>query len=128
MMRLTAPLVIVVVGVSFSLAGCFGPTGIESSIIDLKPVPRIIDIDVASVMLTKKTVFDHVATMVTGQDCSTPRAERDGAYCVKWPEPPVPPTEVYCYSTLARPTCYSQTYNQSNDHLVGFVPASIATK
>ena len=128
MMRLQAPLVIIVMCFSSVLSGCVSPTGLESSTLHLKTVPAYFNVDVASLMLTKKTVFDHVATFATGQDCSTPRAERDGPYCAKWPEPPAPPPEVYCYATLARPTCYSQAYNQSNDHLVGFVPASVTTK
>jgi hypothetical protein len=81
-------------------------------------------IEIASVMATKKTLFDHVATWVTGQDCSSVRAEGNGDYCVDWPKTPMPPQQVYCYSTIARPTCYAQPYTQGNDHLIGFVPAS----
>jgi hypothetical protein len=81
------------------------------------------NLEVISVMTTKKTIGDHLATWVTGKDCSTVRAEREGAWCVDWPSPPAPPTQVYCYASLARPSCYSQPYNEGNDRLIGFVPA-----
>ena len=128
MMRLPAPLAILVECSRFVLTGCFDNGGLYSNITDLKPVPKLLNVEVLSLGMTKKTLFDHVATWMTGQDCSTPRAERDGAYCTKWPDPPAPPPEVYCYSTLARPTCYSQAYVQGNDHLIGFVPASVVVR
>ncbi len=81
------------------------------------------NLEVLSVINTKKTLGDHVATWITGKDCSTVRAQREGAWCVDWPAPPAPPQQVYCYASLARPSCYSQPYNQGNDRLIGFVPA-----
>lgn len=73
---------------------------------------------------THKTISDHIVGFLTGKDCSSPRAERGDAYCMEWPDKPAPPPQVYCYSTLARPTCYSQPYNEGNDRLIGFVPAA----
>jgi hypothetical protein len=125
MMRRTAPLVISVVGLLMALSGCADNTMLRTSPEALKVKYAWLNIEVASLVVTKKTLFDHVATWVTGEDCSSPRAERSEPYCVKWPGPPPPPPEVYCYSSLARPTCYSQAYDQGNDHLIGFVPASI---
>lgn len=81
------------------------------------------NLEVLSVINTKKTLGDHVATWITGKDCSTVRAQREGAWCVDWPAPPAPPQQVYCYASLARPSCYSQPYNEGNDRLIGFVPA-----
>lgn len=81
------------------------------------------NLEVMSVINTKKTLGDHLATWVTGKDCSTLRAQREGAWCVDWPAPPAPPQQVYCYASLARPSCYSQPYNEGNDRLIGFVPA-----
>lgn len=80
-------------------------------------------LEVLSVVNTKKTLPDHVATWVTGKDCSTIRAQRGGAWCVDWPAPPAPPQQVYCYASLAKPSCYAQPYNEGNDRLIGFVPA-----
>ncbi|MCR6631563.1 MAG: hypothetical protein NVV74_16820 [Magnetospirillum sp.] len=74
-------------------------------------------------MTTKKTLGDHVATWITGKDCSSVRAEREGAWCVDWPSPPPPQSQVYCYASIARPSCYAQPYNEGNDRLIGFVPA-----
>jgi len=108
------------------LAGCAYPTtqGINTNALAGKDPMQWTSLELVSVVATKKTIFDHVATWVTGRDCSTPRAEREGAYCVDWPEAPPPPPQVYCYASLARPTCYPQPYNQGNDRLIGFVPAS----
>ena len=83
----------------------------------------LVNLEVLSVINTKKTLGDHVATWITGKDCSTIRAQREGAWCVDWPAPPAPPAQVYCYASLARPRCYSQPYNEGNDRLIGFVPA-----
>jgi len=84
----------------------------------------MMNLEVLSVINTKKTLTDHVATWITGKDCSTIRAQREGAWCVDWPNPPAPPQQVYCYSSLARPSCYAQPYNEGNDRLIGFVPAA----
>ena len=84
----------------------------------------LMNLEVLSVINTKKTLTDHVATWITGKDCSTIRAQREGAWCVDWPNPPAPPHQVYCYSSLARPSCYAQPYNEGNDRLIGFVPAA----
>ncbi|MGE5517869.1 MAG: hypothetical protein ACM31D_18860 [Bacteroidota bacterium] len=84
---------------------------------------ELVGLEVLSVVNTKKTVGDHIATWITGKDCSTIRAQREGAWCVDWPNPPAPPQQVYCYASLARPSCYSQPYNEGNDRLIGFVPA-----
>jgi hypothetical protein len=86
--------------------------------------PALVNLEVLSVINTKKTLGDHLATWVTGKDCSTIRAQREGAWCVDWPAPPAPPPQVYCYASLARPSCYAQPYNEGNDRLIGFVPAS----
>lgn len=83
----------------------------------------LVNLEVLSVINTKKTLTDHVATWVTGKDCSAVRAEREGVWCVDWPDPPPPPAQVYCYATWARPSCYAQPYNEGNDRLIGFVPA-----
>lgn len=87
--------------------------------------PAWLTLEVVSLTTTHKTMFDHVATWVTGRDCSTPRSDReDGPYCVDWPKAPPPPQQEYCYASLARPTCFAQPYNEGNDHLIGFVPAA----
>lgn len=107
------------------LAGCGFPThdGIETKLDQGGNVYGLTSLEVLSVVNTKKTLGDHLATWITGKDCSTLRAQREGAWCVEWPAPPAPPQQLYCYASLARPSCYSQPYNEGNDRLIGFVPA-----
>jgi hypothetical protein len=109
------------------LSGCGYPTleGIKTTPLAGHQPMEWPSLELVSVVATKKTLFDHVATWVTGRDCSTPRSEREGTYCVDWPEAPPPPQQVYCYASWARPTCYAQPYTQGNDRLIGFVPASL---
>ena len=117
---------VVVLLAGLALQGCayVANSGFETKMGLVKNPMMWANFEVASLVTTKKTIVDHVATWVTGRDCSTPRAEREGTYCVDWPEAPSPPQQVYCYASLARPTCYSQPYTQGNDRLIGFVPAS----
>jgi len=124
MTRRNAPLVIVLALSTLTLDGCFSNDGLTHNPTHLKPVPFWFNLEVASVMTTKKTMFDHVATWVTGEDCSSPRAERSGVYCTRWPDAPLPPQEVYCYSSLAKTNCFAHPYEQGNDRLIGFVPAT----
>ncbi len=108
------------------LGGCMylTPTGIADA---PKPLPNtytFAHLEAFSLINTHKTAGDHIIGWITGKDCSSPRAERGDAYCMDWPGKPAPPQQVYCYSTLARPSCYAQPYNEGNDRLIGFVPAS----
>ena len=129
MTRLPASLVIVLMCLSVALSGCFDSAGMTPTLNGLKPVPLWLNVDVVSLAVTKKTVYDHVASAMTGQNCSSPRAEmREGAYCINWPEPPLPPPEEYCYTSLAKVTCYTQPYSQANDRLMGFVPAAVTVR
>ncbi|MDA8232272.1 MAG: hypothetical protein M0006_13115 [Magnetospirillum sp.] len=108
------------------LGGC---AVFEDPSLQLKPpytqiAPTYLALEVVSLTTTHKTMFDHVATWVTGRNCSTARAEREGAYCVDWPQASPPPREEYCYASLAHPTCFAQPYDEGNDRLIGFAPAS----
>lgn len=133
MIRQLAPLApkILVAGALLSgtlVGGCSNDTGhLPYSTHGLSAEGRVatqlVGLEVLSVVNTKKTLADHVATWITGRDCSTIRAQREGAWCVDWPAPPAPPQQVYCYASLARPSCYAQPYNEGNDRLIGFVPA-----
>lgn len=108
------------------LSGCVwvDSSGLNPGMSPPNPGIALMNLEVLSVINTKKTLGDHVATWVTGKDCSTPRAQREGTWCVDWPAPPPPPQQVYCYSSIARASCYQQPYNEGNDRLIGFVPAS----
>jgi len=112
------------------LAGCawIDQTGLHSGMSPPSNMAGFVNLEVLSVINTKKTLTDHVATWVTGKDCSTIRAQREGVWCVDWPGPPPPRQQVYCYSSIARPSCYSQPYNEGNDRLIGFVPAPLPVR
>jgi hypothetical protein len=79
------------------LAGCafVGPEGFETKLDQGGNVYGLTSLEVLSVVNTKKTVADHLATWITGKDCSTLRAQREGAWCVEWPAPPAPPAQLY---------------------------------
>lgn len=112
------------------LSGCafFGRDGIEGEIARVGDANLLLNLEVLSVINTKKTMGDHLATWITGKDCSTIRAQREGAWCVDWPGPPPPRQQVYCYASIARPSCYSQPYNEGNDRLIGFVPSPLPVR
>lgn len=120
MIRHTAPLAGILL-----LSGCMwvDQNGFNGGMSPPNTGVALANLEVVSVMTTKKTIGDHLATWITGKDCSAVRAEREGAWCVDWPSPPTPPAQVYCYASLARPSCYAQPYNEGNDRLIGFVPA-----
>ncbi|MGE5547760.1 MAG: hypothetical protein ACM33T_12735 [Solirubrobacterales bacterium] len=108
------------------LTGCMWvdhEVGFDGGVMPPNAGAALVNLEVVSLVNTRKTLTDHVATWATGRDCSTPRAEREGVWCVDWPAPPPPPAQVYCYSSLGRPSCYTQPYNEGNDRLIGFVPA-----
>lgn len=123
MIRRLAPLA----GILLLLPGCLfvGKEGLQLGTAGLGRGALLTNLEVISVINTQKTVGDHIATWVTGKDCSTVRAQREGAWCTDWPGPPPPQQQVYCYASLAKPSCYSQPYNQGNDRLIGFVPAPL---
>lgn len=125
MIRHLAPLV------AFTLlSGCawVGRDGLESEAARAGDMHVFANLELLSIINTKKTMGDHIATWVTGKDCSTIRAQREGVWCVDWPSPPAPPQQVYCYASLAKPSCYAQPYNEGNDRLIGFVPAAIPVR
>ncbi|WP_237217792.1 hypothetical protein [Falsiroseomonas oryziterrae] len=59
----------------------------------------------ASLVVTGKTPLDHVAGLVTGQDCSAVRYERRGPWCVPHPGPPEPPP--FCTRSLGSVDCWT---------------------
>lgn len=107
------------------LSGCalFGRDGIEREFGAVGDPYVAANLEILSLATTKKTIGDHIAGWITGKDCSLPRAEREGVWCVDWPGPPPPPPQVYCYASLGKPSCFAQPYNEGNDRLIGFVPA-----
>jgi hypothetical protein len=64
--------------------------------------------EVASVVNTDRTLTDHVASNLTGQDCSTVKINTRGQYCVDPNAIPPAPPPVYCYRSLGDITCFNE--------------------
>lgn len=59
-----------------------------------------------SLIGTKKTVGDHLVSIVSGKDCSSLRSAKGLHYCVE--DEPVPEPTVHCYRTLGNISCYEK--------------------
>ncbi|MFO1128469.1 MAG: hypothetical protein U1E66_08600 [Rhodospirillales bacterium] len=68
---------------------------------------------------TGKTPFDHIASLVTGKDCSILRNRQGLTYCRE--DEPVLPVGVVCYHTLGDVACYdhSDPYHGREPPVVG---------
>jgi hypothetical protein len=64
--------------------------------------------EVASVVNTDKTLTDHVASNLTGRECSTLKIKSRGKYCIDPNSIPDPEPAVYCYRSLGDITCYDR--------------------
>lgn len=88
-----------------ALGGCSGTAAVAMA-----------GISATSFALTDKFPTDHVASWVTGEDCSALQAERTGEYCRTEAEVAaaeaaarpgaVPP--LYCYRTIGESYCQSE--------------------
>ena len=71
-------------------------------------------IEGVSLNQTGKTMSDHIASWVTGQDCSILRYTKDGKYCVTAAELAKQDAELHrpyygtCYRVRGNVTCYDQ--------------------
>ncbi|WP_439598048.1 hypothetical protein [Falsiroseomonas sp.] len=59
----------------------------------------------ASLILTGRTPVDHVASLVTGRDCSLVRVERRESWCA--PEAAPPPPQPFCTRSLGATDCWT---------------------
>lgn len=79
-----------------------------------------------SFALTKKLPTDHLASWITGEDCSALEAERTGQYCRTEAEvaaaeaaaDPGAQPPVYCYRTIGEITCQSEPDPTAESRLV----------
>ena len=69
---------------------------------------------------------DNIASFFTGKDCSLSRKLKgEGKYCMTALEleranrPPWKIQKVYCYQSLAAPTCYTRPSPYPTDTLIG---------
>jgi len=69
------------------------------------PASRLFILDSASVIVTDKTLADHVTSYKLGKDCSTVRTEQGRTYCRDDEPNPIP--NQHCYKTLGDVMCYT---------------------
>ena len=82
--------------------------------------------EAVSVTTTGKMMEDHIASWVTGEDCSVERfVKGEGKFCMTPVElerasrPSWKAQTVYCYRSLAAPTCYDRPSPHPSDVLIG---------
>ena len=65
--------------------------------------------DVTTFIHTDKSIGDHLASLATGENCSTLNVSDGGSYCQaeKAVATAAPPAQ-YCYRTLANISCYDR--------------------
>ena len=66
----------------------------------------IVGLDAVSIMGTDKSIVDHAVSLSSGKNCSSLRLEQGRYYCEE--DTTEIRTQVYCYNTLGRPTCYDR--------------------
>lgn len=64
----------------------------------------VVGIDVLTLNTTRKTVGDHIASGVTGKDCSLINLEKTGTYCPE--QLVVDRSRLYCYRTIGDVECH----------------------
>ncbi|MEX2643571.1 MAG: hypothetical protein WD270_08965 [Acetobacterales bacterium] len=75
------------------------------------PFLAIVGGETMSLSTTDKTLGDHLASAVTGKDCSTFEALEKRPYCQPRTEPAdLSVKDPYCYRTLGNVDCYDRTY------------------
>jgi hypothetical protein len=72
------------------------------------PFTALLIADGISVINSSKTVEDHVASWITGENCSTLRAYHGYPYCTDDRPPPKQPMTTYCYKSLAVVSCFDR--------------------
>jgi hypothetical protein len=83
------------------------------------PFTALLLVDGVSVINTGKTMEDHVASWVTGEDCSLIRASHGYDYCENTKPPPSVAQTTYCYKSLARVSCFDRKLASDAEVYVG---------
>ncbi|TCS60145.1 hypothetical protein [Varunaivibrio sulfuroxidans] len=89
--------------VVFSLGACSSPSSVYPTTLPAQ-VAAFLAVEGTSVILTDKTIGDHIVSHYSGKNCSSVRLEQGRTYCVEDEANPV--ADVYCYRTLGNVTCY----------------------
>ncbi len=75
------------------------------------PFLAVVGGETMSLSTTDKTLGDHLASAVTGKDCSTFEAREKRPYCQPYKEKADPSiNDPHCYRTLGSVDCYDRTY------------------
>lgn len=74
----------------------------------------IVGVNAATFAMTDKTPADHVASWVTGLDCSLRQAADTRQYC-RDPETKVAAAPLYCYRTIGKISCYNEPDPHASD-------------
>lgn len=69
--------------------------------------PQMIVGDLMSVIVTDKTIDDHIVSYASNKDCSTVRTELGMTYCKEDALKQTGP-KMHCYNELGKVTCYKQ--------------------
>jgi len=114
-MRCKAASILVALMLPVALGACTGTAAIAMA-----------GLSAASFAATKKLPTDHVASWITGEDCSALGLERTGQYCRTEAEvaaaeaaaDPGAQPRVYCYRTIGEITCQSEPDPTAESRLV----------
>lgn len=79
--------------------------------------------DVATLMVTDKTMVDHIVSYFKEEDCSAVRASQGEPYCRPIRVAFIPAPEPFCYRSLASVSCFATPNPYGTDHRMGtFLP------
>lgn len=108
------------------LSGCWFTTPSSSMPFGAAPLTVWGAGEAISYLATGKIIEDNVASLFTGKDCSLGRKlSGEGKYCMTTLElerankPVWSVQKVYCYQSLAAPTCYASPSPYPSDVLIG---------
>ena len=108
------------------LSGCWLTTPNSSMPFGAAPLTVWGAGEAVSYLATGKIMEDHVASLFTGKNCSLGRKlSGEGKYCMTTLEleranrPDWSVQKVYCYQSLATPTCYNRPSPHPSDTLIG---------
>ena len=110
----------------FFLSGCWFTTQNSSMPFGAAPLTVWGAGEAVSYLATGKIMEDNIASFLTGKDCSLSRKLKgEGKYCMTTLElqrankPAWSVRKIYCYQSLAAPTCYTAPSPYPTDTLIG---------
>lgn len=108
------------------LTGCWLTTTNSSMPFGAAPLTVIAAGESVSYLATGKLLGDNISSFFTDKDCSLIRKLKgEGKYCMTTLEleranrPPWSVQKIYCYQSLAAPTCYTHPSPYPTDVLIG---------